>query len=182
MKKLANKYKERFFLSKVEDGTISVYRDGKVFNNKTGRWIGYKHSSGYQAISMRDKDWEKSGKRSPVHNILVHRLMWLVFKGRIPQGIEVNHKDADVSHNHIDNFELVTSAGNQQHARAKGLFEGTNVGEKNPNSHFTDCEVLFYRGEYDSGGMKARQISDHAGVTIDTARAMLYRMTYKHLD
>ena len=38
----------------------------------------------------------------------VHRLLWEAFRGPIPSGLEINHRDGNRSNNRLDNLELVT--------------------------------------------------------------------------
>lgn len=45
-----------------------------------------------------------------------HRLVWIAFKGQIPEGFEVNHKDLDKHNNRLDNLELLTHSDNLKHA------------------------------------------------------------------
>lgn len=39
---------------------------------------------------------------------LLHRAMWEAKRGKIPNGMDVHHKDGDTSNNNDDNFELIT--------------------------------------------------------------------------
>jgi hypothetical protein len=52
---------------------------------------------------------------------LVHRLVWFVARGPIPEGFEVNHKNGAKLSNGVDELELVTSSGNAAHRDANGL-------------------------------------------------------------
>ncbi len=52
---------------------------------------------------------------------LIHRAVWFVKFGEIPEGYEVNHKDGEKSRNGWRNLELATSEQNQAHAVAMGL-------------------------------------------------------------
>lgn len=47
----------------------------------------------------------------------VHRLVYSAFKGDIPEGILINHKDLDKKNNCIDNLELMTNRQNAHHYR-----------------------------------------------------------------
>lgn len=50
--------------------------------------------------------------------VRVHRLVWSVFRGPIPEGLEVNHKDLDRANAALSNLELLTRKANLAHARA----------------------------------------------------------------
>ena len=49
----------------------------------------------------------------------VHRIIYKMFHGDIPKGMEVDHIDNDTTNNHKDNLRLVTKNQNQQNSRAK---------------------------------------------------------------
>ena len=42
----------------------------------------------------------------------VHRLVWLVFNGPVPEGLQINHRDEDKANNALLNLELVTPSQN----------------------------------------------------------------------
>lgn len=42
----------------------------------------------------------------------IHRIVWVTFNGRIPEGYEINHIDENPSNNRLDNLELVTHKEN----------------------------------------------------------------------
>lgn len=45
-----------------------------------------------------------------------HRLTWMVLKGPIPPGLDINHKDGNRHNNRPENLELVTRGKNHEHA------------------------------------------------------------------
>ena len=45
----------------------------------------------------------------------VHRLVWLVFNGPIPEGLQINHKDENKANNALLNLELVTPSQNMNY-------------------------------------------------------------------
>jgi hypothetical protein len=57
----------------------------------------------------------------------VHRLVWEAFIGKIPTGMEINHKDGNKQNNHIDNLEVVYTRENQSHSQQK-IYNKTMTG------------------------------------------------------
>jgi hypothetical protein len=55
-----------------------------------------------------------------VKNVKVHRLIWELANGPIPEGMQINHKDFNKANNKLENLELVTNLENSRHARANG--------------------------------------------------------------
>lgn len=168
---ISNRKTEDFFLSKVEDGTLRVTKYGKIFNNKTGRWIGTGNRRGYKGISMMDPS---DGK---VKTMFVHRLVYLVHHGRIPEGMVVNHKDGRKWNNRPKNLECETDSGNNQHAINTGLRPGTK-GEDRHNSKFTNDQVRKYRRSYKRGDITPREVADECNVHRVTAYYMLEGISY----
>lgn len=107
--------KERFFLTLVASGEWTVTKSGKVKNNRTGRYLGSPDSWGYPQVHKKDL---ATGK---VRTIKVHKLVWLVFKGPVPKGYEINHEDGNKQNARLSNFNLKTPSGNVRHAIETGL-------------------------------------------------------------
>jgi hypothetical protein len=62
---------------------------------------------GYLKIEMyREKDRLRA---------YVHRLVWETFRGTIPSGLDVNHRDGNKSNNRLENLEVVTRSENMLH-------------------------------------------------------------------
>lgn len=126
--RLVNKESEDWFVSKVLDGTLSVSEDGLVFNNKTKRLIGATGSGRYPKISMMYGRTD-SGKKI-IRHIQIHRLVWRVYRGEIPFGIEINHIDEDRENCSVHNLELTTPKEN-----SNKFFD--NHPEMKPHNKFT---------------------------------------------
>jgi hypothetical protein len=108
-----NQENDDWFLAAVSSGHISVSEDGKVFNHKTNRYIGAVGSGRYPKISL-------SVGRKEIRHMQIHRLVWLVYRGKISQEVEINHKDTNTNNPSLLNLELITPSGNRLHAIANG--------------------------------------------------------------
>lgn len=60
----------------------------------------------------------------------VHHLVWLAFRGVVPPGKEINHKNGVKINCGLDNLELRTHRGNIRHAIANGLLKKHPVSGK----------------------------------------------------
>lgn len=66
------------------------------------------------------------GGRSQVrHNgkmVYAHRFVWFWFNGRIPEDIDIDHKDNDKQNNHPRNLQALTHLENVRKAERDGLY------------------------------------------------------------
>ncbi|ARB11649.1 HNH endonuclease [Pectobacterium phage vB_PatM_CB7] len=76
-----------------------------------------------------------------------HRLIWETFKGPIPEGMVINHKNGIKTDIRLDNLEVTTPSENTLHAYQNGLAKGKS-GEENSQAKLTNqdfdeiCEKL----------------------------------------
>ena len=104
-----------FYVSDEADVWSEVYYNEK---QKTARIIERKFTpvdNVYQCVNYHNRE-RKAQK------ILVHRLVWLAFKGEIPQGLEIDHIDQNIHNNRLDNLQLTTHRENVRKARYQGRF------------------------------------------------------------
>lgn len=106
-------------------GKLKCFKDGTVIG-ATGRTIATKvtSSSGYLQIGLCIPG---------TPNIIVNkqRVVWVAFKGRIPDGYVINHIDGNRENNAIDNLECITQRENTKHASRIGkLAHGRRVQRK----------------------------------------------------
>lgn len=85
---------------------------------------------GYLVFSCRDKLLNKRKV------LLFHRFLWESKRGKIPQGLFINHKDGNKKNNRIDNLEVVTLQENNRHCR-----EVLGKHYRSPKS-FTEMQLL----------------------------------------
>jgi hypothetical protein len=163
---------EKFFLSKVFDGSLSVSEQGLVLNNITGRLIGATGTGRYPKISMSE-----NGRAGPIRHIQIHRLVWLIYKGEIPTGFELNHKDGNKENRCLNNLELVSPKQNMEHAVINGLHKGKKA-EENPQAKFSNQEVEMYRKRFHSGLLNIKSIVIEKSISSQSVSSMLKGVTY----
>lgn len=132
---LPSRRNERMFLKLVEEGLLKVTKAGIVTKVTTGKIYGDKKYRRYKFVIHRCPIRKKNIK------FRIHRLVWLVFKGSIPDGYEPNHKNGNKGDNRLSNLELVTKKENQQHA--------IRIGLKVPDFGDSHGSTLYKSGEVD---------------------------------
>lgn len=80
----------------------------------------------------------------------MHRVVYTVFVGDIPEGLQINHIDGNKHNNHVSNLEVCTASENLLHAYRTGLAKPP-CGEKQGSSKLKEEEVLQIYGLIDLG-------------------------------
>tara|TARA_R110002153_G_scaffold64566_2_gene172936 strand:- start:75 stop:518 length:444 start_codon:yes stop_codon:yes gene_type:complete len=85
------------------------YKDGKLYwkvstsnRVKVGQEVGNKANNGYI-------EFQCNGKR-----FYTHRVVWEMFNGKIPEGLQIDHINGIKDDNRIENLQLVTNKQNTQ--------------------------------------------------------------------
>ena len=125
------------------DGKYRVSDFGDIVNVETGYTLRHKpcNQSGYHLVGTYLSEY---GSNS------VHRIVYEVFVGKIPEGLQINHIDGNKSNNHLSNLEVCTASENIKHAFRLGL-NTPNRGEKAHNSKVTEDEVISMYGMFKNG-------------------------------
>lgn len=89
---------------------------GQIYSKRSGKPVGYKHSTGYMHIKIYNKQ------------IKVHRLVWKLFYGVWPTK-ELDHIDGNKSNNCIFNLREVSRSENQKNTykHRNGRLVGTTL-------------------------------------------------------
>ena len=177
-----NEQNDIWFLSKVEDGTLEIFKDGRVYNAKTQRFIGATGSGGYPKISMMK---EKLNDRKIIAHMQIHRLIWLACRGPIPEGMQVNHIDGNKENSRLENLELTTAKENTAHAYKIGVAV-SKTSYENANAVFSPDNIREYRERFATRLRKKSaertqeimRIASKHGTTRHTVYALLAGRTY----
>jgi hypothetical protein len=95
----------RYFLNLVENGLFKITKNGEAFNEK-GRRIGHTQK-GFKLVSSCISKKESTTGQPYMIRAYLHRLVYLLYGGIIPDGYMVDFIDGDKNNCHIDNLKLV---------------------------------------------------------------------------
>lgn len=98
-----------------------VYIDGKVFSNKSNKYLKPDIVNGYHQYTLRIN-------KKPVR-YKAHQLVLKLWVGDYPEGLNsIDHLDGDKSNNHLNNLEYVSTKENNRRAR---INKQNNIPESN---------------------------------------------------
>lgn len=93
-----------------------TYADGELYwktvysrRLKVGQLAGDKDGTDYRRVMIGTKHHK------------MHRLIWIMFNGDIPEGMIVDHIDRERSNNRIENLRLLDKSANNRNREAKGV-------------------------------------------------------------
>lgn len=165
--------KDKFFLKLVNLGKLQVFKSGVVINPATGRRLGSKalaKAGGYHRVSYVYKGIKRG--------IYLHRLIWLAFKGLIPKGLQINHKNGNKSNNRLSNLELATNSQNVKHSYER-LGHTRMRGQLHGLAKFTPKDIRRIRRL--KGKIPQRQVAKEYGVTQQRIHAIMNNRAYKNV-
>ena len=121
----------------------SIFRDGKVTNDKTGRVLkAWKDSCGYLQVGLMINKVRKYKN--------VHRLLAETFISNPDNLPQVNYKDGIKLNTNLDNLEWTTISGNAKHAFKTGLRKAPPQpkGETHHRAKLLDSDIDEIRNRY----------------------------------
>ena len=129
---------------------VQLMRDrGFTYDKENGRFIsgrgnitGKTTKNGYRTMMLQKDHID--------YTFCEHRCVWVWHNGEIPDGMEINHIDADRGNNRIENLELVNHSQNMRNAVKIGNFNAPKA-EESGKSVYSNYEVLAMRSLYKNG-------------------------------
>lgn len=165
-------------LGLVCSGYFRVDNDGSIWRQQVGTRTGNRRAiSPVRADIVSNTGYRRVrfGKRG---TFSAHRMVWVVLRGPIPDGLEINHKNGNKADNRISNLELLTHKANVHHAfRVLGV--PPVAGEANGQSKLTAAQVVEIRAAI-NGGEPKRALARRFGVTPTLIRHIASGRAWKH--
>ncbi len=103
-------------LTQQEIKNLFDYQDGIIYwkfsrsgIKNDGNGAGSLHNSGYKIVRVNGKGYA------------VHRLIWIMFNGNIPDGMLIDHIDRNKLNNNIKNLRLATYQENNRNNSSNGF-------------------------------------------------------------
>lgn len=94
----------------------SIFSDGRVLNNKTGKYIkGKIDNVGYRVYSLNTNDELAENRKKKNKMLYAHRLVAKYFIPNPENLPYVHHKDEDRLNNDVSNLEWVTASQNYEY-------------------------------------------------------------------
>jgi hypothetical protein len=179
---------ERIALDQVREGALEVRPDGTIWRLKTYRKDG---SRRMVDIEPRKMEWPMNcgylrltlDVEGTTHNVLNHRLVYLVLVGDIPDGYVINHINGIKSDNRPENLEAVTPRENIRHMI--DVLEVGAYGEQHHDARLTEDDVRYIRSLYDGVAFKSGQATELAkrfGISRMSVYNVAKRKTWKHVS
>ena len=99
------------------NGEYKVTRDGRVYSFKNNKILEMKtrvSKTGYKVITLNKNNKPKTLK--------LHRILYQVFIGDIPNKMEIDHIDRDKLNNDLTNLRITSRSENEKNKNRKGYF------------------------------------------------------------
>lgn len=147
-------------------GNVFRYK-GTKGSTKPRQLKPFKNYQGYYRIALRIDYKEK--------RMLVHRLVWEAFNGKIPKGMVINHLDGNKSNNQLSNLEMCTYSENTKHSIE--VLGNIRKGISKPSLRkLSDTQVEEIK-ELIANGLSLRQTAKRYGVAQSTISRIKLKQT-----
>lgn len=110
-----------------------------------------------------------------------HRVIWTHFRGPIPEGMTINHKNGVKDDNRPSNLELATMSQQRAHAiSVLNVNRNRPIGSRNPKTVLTEADVRAIRA-LRSQGMMVKDIAAKYAMDPRAVSAITTRKNWRHI-
>lgn len=186
---MAPKLNEEFVYQSVLNGDLEIDSEGRIWRLRKRQWDRWKGSTVSRPCKRVRAELD-SGDYLQVRAMLggiriyalAHRLVWRHFKGPIPDGLTINHKDGRKKRNDPTNLETATYSEQRHHAiQVLGAGHHDVSGENHPKAQTTDAQVIEMRQRRAAGAM-IKDLARDAGMKPGAVSAICTRRTWRHIS
>ncbi len=136
------------FIPNYEDRYI-INRQGEIKSLITNKILEDNYSIQYEQSYKSVKLIDKNGKRTQFY---IHRLVYLTFKGKILENMEIDHIDRNKFNNNLENLRMITPSENcKNKIITKNIIKTEiidnnfiNIGKKYKNFDLSNYEINQY--------------------------------------
>lgn len=161
-------------MTKVTARQVSCF-DAKVFPEpNSGCWL-------WTGAGAKSKNGIYGKARIAGKSISAHRISWMIYRGSIPDGINVCHRCDNPSCVNPDHLFLGTQSDNMSDMHAKGRHKAVRpIGVRNKASKLTEEQVRSVKFGSLSA-LSASDVADRIGVSRGTIEFIRSGKTWGHI-
>jgi hypothetical protein len=130
-----------------------------------------------QGIDMAGYYWFRLSKDGAVSMLHTHNAVMQTFVGQRPYNHDIHHINGDNKDNRLENLCYMLES---EHIRT--IHPNPPKGEKSPNAKVTENDVRTMRKLYEAGTHAKRQIARMYGLSQKSARNIIERKSWKHVE
>ena len=179
---MKTKLNEEFVYQAILTGDLEIMPDGTIWRLRKrvwDRWQKKAVSRPCKRVRAENDCGEYLQVRIMLGGVrvcaLAHRLVFRHFKGPIPDGLTINHKDGKKKRNHPDNLEPATYSEQVVHAlQTLKVGRIDQNGPKNAMAKLTPEQVATIR-ERRKAGEKLQAIADDFGIKMQAVSKIARR-------
>ncbi len=160
-----------------DDGSVwSAWRHGHRRRTLTDHWKQMKLSPGTRGYLRVNLTPPGGGT---YRTFRVHRLVLEAFVGPCPDGMECLHRNGVKTDCRLENLHWGTPDANRQDNHDRSVYAR---GTDHTQVVLTEEQVRAIRARYAAGGVFMRELAAEFGVTLSCISAIIYRVSWKHVD
>lgn len=150
-------------------GLLACLTTGRIFN-EDGLEVGIQASDTYVRVLKR------TSAKGRLRTWYAHRVVWEAANGAIPEGMQIDHLDADAGNNALSNLDLVTPQQNRERQALRNL---VRYGCRSTYCKLTPEQASAIRDS--AGSVPPRVWAQRLGISPRTVRDVRCGRTWAHL-